>query len=69
MILCSCNALSVEQVKAAALSGTPTNCPIEAYGRLQKAPKCGGCLCRARQLLGDQVPGSVRRDGAMTASA
>lgn len=68
MILCSCNALSVDQVKAAAQLGQPTSCPKEAYSRLGKRPQCGGCLCRAKRLLADEQPAASSIGYAMSAT-
>ena len=51
MYICSCNALTVDSVVAAARGGAGTACPREAYRRLGCEPQCGGCLKRAGKIL------------------
>ncbi|WP_339705437.1 (2Fe-2S)-binding protein [uncultured Sphingosinicella sp.] len=48
MILCVCNALRENDVRAAA---GPKGCPVETYARLGARPQCGQCLSHARRLL------------------
>ena len=48
MILCVCNALRENDVRAAA---GPKGCPVETYARLGARPQCGQCLPHARRLL------------------
>jgi len=48
MILCVCNALRENDVRAAA---SPKGCPVETYARLGARPQCGQCLSHARRLL------------------
>ena len=58
MILCVCNALSEDEVRAAARSGA--TCPRSAYERLGCEPQCGTCLCYAQEII-DEVHEAARR--------
>ncbi|MCC7393636.1 MAG: (2Fe-2S)-binding protein [Sphingomonadaceae bacterium] len=49
MILCVCNALREDDVRAAARSGA--TCPNSAYRSLGRRPKCGTCVPAARELI------------------
>jgi bacterioferritin-associated ferredoxin len=52
MILCVCNALREDEVRAAAIG--PKACPIETYARLGARPQCGQCLPHAHRLLSEK---------------
>ncbi len=49
MILCICNALTEDDVRAAARRGAP--CPRVAYANLGCEPQCGTCLCYAQEVI------------------
>ncbi len=49
MILCVCNALREDDVRAAARSGA--TCPNSAYRSLGRRPKCGTCVPAAREVI------------------
>ena len=54
MIVCSCNVLSDSQILATLqsedVSAGPRS-PVQAYGCLGCAPRCGRCLATVRALL------------------
>ncbi|RIA47135.1 bacterioferritin-associated ferredoxin [Hephaestia caeni] len=49
MVVCVCNALREEDVRAAARGGAATVC--QAYRALDRQPKCGQCVCYAREII------------------
>jgi bacterioferritin-associated ferredoxin len=49
MIVCVCNALTEDEVREAAHSGS--RCPIDAYARLGCEPQCGCCLDYAQEII------------------
>jgi bacterioferritin-associated ferredoxin len=49
MILCICNALTEDEVRAAARRGAPT--AEIAYRSLGCEPQCGTCLCYAEDVI------------------
>lgn len=49
MILCVCNALREADVRDAVREGA--TCPMSAYARLGRKPKCGQCVPAARTLI------------------
>jgi bacterioferritin-associated ferredoxin len=53
MIVCSCNVLSDTQILATLKSEQAANprSPVQAYGCLGCAPRCGRCLATVRALL------------------
>jgi bacterioferritin-associated ferredoxin len=53
MIVCSCNVLSDSQILATLASeeATRPRSPVQAYGCLGCAPRCGRCLTTIRALL------------------
>ena len=52
MILCICNALTEEQVRAAARRGAP--CADSAYRALGCQMQCGTCQCHADYIVADE---------------
>ena len=52
MFLCICNALTEEQVRAAARRGAP--CAWSAYRALGCQPQCGTCLGHAEHVVTDE---------------
>jgi len=52
MIVCVCNAIREEQLRAAARQGARS--PGSAYARLGCKAKCGTCLPFARQIIDDE---------------
>ena len=53
MIVCSCNALRVAQVREIARGGV--RCEKQAYRDLGCRPQCGQCLPFARQIVADEA--------------
>jgi bacterioferritin-associated ferredoxin len=51
VIVCVCNALRDQQVRAAGRAMQST-CPRKAFAHLGYKPKCGQCLPYAREVLG-----------------
>ena len=51
MIVCVCNAIREKDVRAAARDGAA--CPVSAYARFGRKPRCGQCLPFARQLISE----------------
>jgi bacterioferritin-associated ferredoxin len=53
MIVCSCNVLSDSQILATLASeeAARPRSPVQAYGCLGCAPRCGRCLTTIRALL------------------
>jgi len=49
MIICSCNAIREDEVRAAARRGAP--CARTAYRSLGCEPQCGTCLCYADEIV------------------
>ena len=49
MIVCSCNAIREDEVRAAARRGAP--CARTAYRSLGCEPQCGTCLCYADEIV------------------
>lgn len=52
MIVCVCNAITEDQLRALARRGART--PEAAYAELGHEPQCGSCLVYAQQLIDDQ---------------
>lgn len=59
MILCVCNALTEDEVRAAAREGAP--CPHSAFAALGFEPQCGTCLCHAQEIIDDELHSPARR--------
>ncbi len=49
MIVCVCNAICEDEVRAAARTGAP--CPRSAYARFGCEPQCVTCLPHAREII------------------
>ena len=52
MIVCVCNAIREDELRAAARQGTP--CPRTAYRSLGCEPQCGTCLPYAKDVIEDE---------------
>ena len=52
MIICSCNAIREDDIRAAGRRGAP--CPLTAYRSLGKEPQCGTCLPAAREIIDEE---------------
>jgi bacterioferritin-associated ferredoxin len=52
MILCSCNAIREDEVRAAARRGCP--CPVSAYRSLGCEFQCGSCRDDAEQIVASE---------------
>ncbi|MBV8685562.1 MAG: (2Fe-2S)-binding protein [Alphaproteobacteria bacterium] len=49
MIVCVCNAIRESEVRQAAREGA--SCPVSAYRRVGRRPRCGQCLPFAREVI------------------
>jgi bacterioferritin-associated ferredoxin len=58
MIVCVCNAIREDEVRAEARKGA--TCPLEAYKSLGFEPQCGSCLDCAQDVI-DEVHGASTR--------
>ena len=52
MIVCVCNAIREDELRAVARQGAP--CPRTAYRSLGCQPQCGTCLPCAREVIDDE---------------
>ena len=52
MIVCICNAIREDEIRAAARRGAP--CPVTAYKSLGCEPQCGTCLPCAREIIREE---------------
>ncbi|MBA2772242.1 MAG: (2Fe-2S)-binding protein [Pseudomonadota bacterium] len=52
MIVCVCNAIDEDELRAAARAGAP--CPRSAYAHLGCELQCGTCLCFAQEIIDKQ---------------
>lgn len=52
MIVCVCNAITEDELRELALTGSRT--PEEAYAILGHEPQCGSCLTYAQLLIDEQ---------------
>ena len=52
MIVCVCNAIREDELRAAARKGA--TCPIDAYKSLGFEPLCGCCLDCAQEVIDDE---------------
>ena len=59
MIVCVCNAIREDEVRAAARAGA--NCPLEAYKSLGCEPICGCCLDCAQDVIDDEHAASAKQ--------
>ena len=65
MILCLCNRLTEDQVRAVAACGA--RCPNDAFRALGCEPQCGCCLDHAREIV-DETHAKLRAiDGSRAA--
>jgi bacterioferritin-associated ferredoxin len=53
MIVCVCNAIREEQLRAEARKGATT--PARAYAQLGCKAKCGSCLPFARRIIDEEL--------------
>jgi bacterioferritin-associated ferredoxin len=56
MIVCSCNVLTDDEVRAAVANGAPRS-TAQVYGCLGCSPQCGRCARTIRQIM-DQALGA-----------
>ena len=49
MIVCICNAIRESEVREAARDGA--SCPVSAYRRFGRKPRCGQCVSFAREII------------------
>ena len=54
MIVCVCNAITEDEIRAAARAGATG--PDKAYERLGCEPQCGCCLDYAQELIDQERP-------------
>ena len=59
MIVCVCNAIREDEVRAEARKGA--TCPLEAYKSLGFEPQCGCCLNCAQDIIDEERGTSARR--------
>ncbi|WP_366516723.1 (2Fe-2S)-binding protein [Sphingomonas caseinilyticus] len=52
MIVCVCNAIREDEVRAEARKGA--TCPLEAYKALGFEPQCGCCLNCAQDIIDEE---------------
>ena len=60
MIVCVCNAIREDEVRAAARDGATE--PFAAYKALGCEPQCGCCLDYAQDVIDDERKKSARRN-------
>lgn len=60
MIVCVCNAIREDELRAAARQGAP--CPRSAYKSLGCEVQCGSCLPWAREVIDDERADMLRTD-------
>jgi bacterioferritin-associated ferredoxin len=60
MIVCICNAIAEDELRAAARAGAP--CPRSAYAHLGCEPQCGTCLCFAQEIIDEERTGLLAVD-------
>ena len=66
MIVCVCNAIREEQLRAEARKGATT--PARAYAQLGCKAKCGSCLPYARRIIDQELDAVARSPGAARAA-
>lgn len=52
MVVCVCNAIRENDVRAAAREGATSAC--QAYRALGRSPKCGQCVPFAREIINEE---------------
>jgi bacterioferritin-associated ferredoxin len=52
MIVCVCNAIREDEIRAAARNGAP--CAVTAYRSVDCEPQCGHCLPYADDLIAEE---------------
>jgi bacterioferritin-associated ferredoxin len=62
MIVCVCNAIREDELRAAARDGA--SCPINAFASLDCEPQCGCCLNCAQDIIDEERGTSARRKGS-----
>lgn len=62
MIVCVCNAIREDELRAAAREGA--TCPIDAFASLGCEPMCGCCLDCAQEVIDDEHARPARRNRA-----
>jgi bacterioferritin-associated ferredoxin len=62
MIVCVCNAIREDELRAAAREGAA--CPLEVYKSLGFEPQCGSCLDCARDIIDEEHGVPARRKGS-----
>ena len=60
MIVCVCNAIREDELRAAARRGAP--CPRTAYKSLGCEPQCGTCLPCAKEVIDEERASLLRVD-------
>jgi bacterioferritin-associated ferredoxin len=60
MIVCVCNAIREDELRAAARQGAP--CPRTAYKALGCDPQCGTCLPCAKEIIDEERTQMLRVD-------
>jgi len=60
MIVCVCNAIREDEIRAAARQGAP--CPVTAYKSLGFEPQCGTCLCHADDIIREERDAMLKVD-------
>lgn len=58
MIVCVCNAIREDEVRAEARKGA--TCPLQAYKSLGFEPQCGSCLGCAQDIIDEELGATVR---------
>ena len=62
MIVCVCNAIREDELRAAARDGA--SCPINAFASLDYEPQCGCCLDYAQEVINEEHAAPTRRKGS-----
>ena len=60
MIVCVCNAIREDDIRACAQRGAP--CAETAYKSLGFEPQCGTCLCHAQEIIDEEREARFRVD-------
>jgi bacterioferritin-associated ferredoxin len=60
MIVCICNAITEDELRAAVRAGAP--CPRSAFAHLGCEPQCGTCLCFAQEIIDEERTGLLAVD-------
>ena len=59
MIVCVCNAIREDELRASAREGA--SCPLQAFASLDCEPQCGCCLDYAQEVIDDEHSVTARR--------